>query len=113
MKRAFGAVLLVILAASCGGDSGGPTDTPVGPGDVAIRGLSFSPSQRVITAGTSVTWINQDGDTHTTTGGNGQETWDSGQMAPDRSFAHTFNVPGTYRYSCTIHPEMQGTIVVN
>jgi plastocyanin len=34
-------------------------------------------------------------------------------MAANASFSHTFDTPGSYPYSCTIHPNMHGTIVVN
>ena len=28
------------------------------------------------------------------------------------TFVHTFTKPGTYQYSCAIHPYMKGTLVV-
>ena len=29
------------------------------------------------------------------------------------TFIHTFTAPGTYKYSCTIHTGMTGTVVVS
>ena len=31
----------------------------------------------------------------------------------DDTFKFTFNKPGVYKYLCTIHPKMVGTITVN
>ncbi len=43
--------------------------------------------------------------------------WDSGVIAagsPNRTFQHTFTLPGVYLYECRVHPAMQrGRIVVN
>ena len=30
----------------------------------------------------------------------------------DDRFAFTYTTPGTYRYFCSLHPHMQGTVVV-
>ena len=110
MTRLIFTALLATLAVACGS---GATDQGTGSNQVVIQGNAFSPTPRTIAAGTAVTWINHDGTNHTTTGGSGPETWDSGAIGSNGSFSHTFNVQGTYQYSCTIHPGMHGTIVVN
>ena len=111
MRRLILPALLAALALGCGSsDSTGPTTAP---NQVVIQGFAFNPTPRNISAGTTVTWVNKDGATHTTTGGSGQETWNSGNLSSNASFSHTFNAPGTYQYACTIHPSMHGTIVVN
>jgi len=40
--------------------------------------------------------------------------FDSGNMDPDETFEHTFDVPGTYRYFCIPHEgaKMYGTVIV-
>lgn len=111
MTRLIDTALFAILALGCSGS--GATDQGMSPNEVVIQGFAFNPSPRTVSVGTVVTWVNHDDVSHTTTGGSGQETWDSGALSKDGSFTHTFSVPGTYQYLCSIHPNMHGTIVVN
>jgi YVTN family beta-propeller protein len=74
-----------------------------------IAGFAF-PDTITITAGQTVTWTNADPVPHTVTSDTG--AWDSGEIASGKSFSMTFTKPGTYPYSCAIHPSMQGTVVV-
>lgn len=101
---------LGLLVSGCSSD---PAAVPAPePDEVAIRGFAFTPSTRTVPAGTRVTWINQDNADHTATGGANTDTWDSGRLAENRTFSRTFDTPGTYPYTCAIHPEMHGIIVV-
>lgn len=75
---------------------------------VTIQNLAFHPAQLTVVAGTEVTWKNDDSTTHTVTGSG----WDSGNIASGQEYRHTFDTPGTYDYSCTIHPSMMGQIIV-
>ena len=84
--------------------SGGPVKA------VAVRSLAFTPATLEITAGTTVEWTNDDPLPHTVTTPDGG--FDSGLIASGRKWRRTFAVAGTYRYSCTPHPFMRGTIVV-
>lgn len=77
---------------------------------VVIKGFKFGPSTITISAGSSVTWENQDSSIHTATSDEG--TWDTGQMANGESKTVTFANPGTYSYHCTLHPGMTGKVVV-
>ncbi len=79
--------------------------------DVMISGYSFSTSPITINAGTSVVWTNKDSTPHTVTSDSGSEL-SSGSLSRDASYAHTFSTPGTYKYHCTFHPGMKGTIIV-
>ncbi|MGO9197209.1 MAG: plastocyanin/azurin family copper-binding protein [Acidimicrobiales bacterium] len=63
-----------------------------------------------IKVGTVVTVVNHDGVTHTWTAIDG--TFDSGPIKPGASYSFTFTKAGTYRYHCTIHTFMKGTIIV-
>jgi len=113
MKRQMLAALLVVFAVGCSGNGPTAAPPPPGPGEVAIQGFAFNPTPRSVSAGTTVTWINRDATSHTTTGGAGAETWDSGALSENGTFSHTFTTPGSYQYACMIHPGMQGTITVN
>lgn len=84
-----------------------PTPDPV---QVNMRDIAFQPSRVEIAAGTTVTWTNHDQVQHTVTAADG--SWDSGPIDPGGSFRRTFNSAGTYRYACTPHPPMTGTVVV-
>lgn len=71
---------------------------------------SFVPSTITVKKGTAVTWTNRDIVNHTVTGSG----WKSGTLAPDQSYTRTFNTVGSFDYTCTLHPTMQGTVnVVN
>jgi plastocyanin len=93
--------------------SSGAPSAPSGGGDVSISGFAFNPAVITITARTVVTWTNLDGFSHTATSDAGSsDPWDSGALATNAIFTRTFDVPGVYGYHCTIHPGMQGTVVV-
>ena len=77
---------------------------------VTIANFAFSPNQVTITAGTTVTWVNNNSTPHTATGDGGE--FDSGTIDPAGSASITFDTPGTYAYHCSIHPNMTATIVV-
>ncbi len=118
-RHVFLLVLAVALVASCGDDDAatdGPGDTDA-PGagasvEVMMESISYRPVELTVEAGTTVTWIHQDGSVaHTTTADDG--TWDSGTMSEGDEFSFTFDEPGTYPYRCSIHPaQMTGTIIV-
>lgn len=79
---------------------------------VTIQGFRYSPNIITIDEGESVTWTNQDDTAHTVTITQGQETFDSAEIAPGQQFSYTFTKPGTYSYECTIHTAMKGSIHV-
>jgi len=82
--------------------------------EVAIRDFMFSPASLVVAAGTRVRWKNYDREPHDirSTYGSGEDSFKSGTLAPNDSFSHRFNTPGTYHYVCSIHSQMVATIVV-
>ena len=63
-----------------------------------------------MTVGTTVTWVNDDGATHTVTADGG--AFDSGSLANGATFQFTFDQVGDFAYHCSIHTTMQGTISV-
>lgn len=77
---------------------------------VHISGFSFNPSDITVSAGTKVTWINDDPVAHTVTFDDG--TFDAGQFPHGDSRSYTFTTPGKYTYHCTIHPSMKGSVTV-
>jgi plastocyanin len=78
--------------------------------EAVIEGFAFSPGTIEITAGTTVTWTNNDSAPHTVTGEGG--AFQSGRMDQGATFSFTFDAPGTYNYYCEFHPNMTATVIV-
>jgi plastocyanin len=77
---------------------------------VVAKEFMFSPATLTVTAGTTVTWSNLDEEPHTVVSDTG--LFRSPAMDTHESFSFTFDKPGTYRFVCSIHPQMTGTIIV-
>jgi amicyanin len=92
-----------------GGGSASPS-TAVHTDNVAITNLAFSPAAITVVVGTTVTWTNQDGIQHDVFAP--PLGLKSPVLNQNDTYAHTFSKPGTYRYICSIHPFMHGTVVV-
>ncbi|WP_067922395.1 MULTISPECIES: multicopper oxidase domain-containing protein [Alicyclobacillus] len=83
---------------------------------VAITNMAYNPKTIHITAGTTITWRNDDSVAHTVTSGAHEQKdglFDSGNLATGQTFSYTFHKPGTYHYFCAYHPGMTGTVVVS
>ncbi len=77
---------------------------------VVMKNFGFAPMTLRVPAGTTVTWINRDGEPHTVTSLAG--TFRSGALDQSESFKFRFDKPGTYNYVCSIHPRMTAAIIV-
>ena len=77
---------------------------------VTIKNFDFSPMNVTITAGSSVTWKNDDGEPHTVT--SVDSAFRSGALDTGQSFTFKFDKAGTYKYLCSIHPKMVATVTV-
>jgi plastocyanin len=84
----------------------------VTPGAVTIDNFAFAPAILTVPPGTKVTWDNKDEEPHTVTSADGGLLFKSPALDTDDKFSFTFAKPGTYKYFCSIHPHMVGTIVV-
>jgi 3',5'-cyclic-AMP phosphodiesterase len=83
----------------------------LGPTEIGIDNFQFSPPTLTVKAGTKVTWINNDDVPHLIV--NVQNKFrQSPVLDTDQRFSTTIAKPGTYKYFCSLHPQMQGTIVV-
>lgn len=94
------------------GDAASAGSSKVESGAIAIqmKGLAFPNGIRTVTPGTKVTWTNLDGTAHTVT--STKNAFDSGNVDQAKSYSRTFAELGNYRYICSIHPYMKGTIKV-
>ena len=77
---------------------------------VAIHNFMFSPMSLAVAVGTGVSWKNFDGEPHTIR--SIDDTFRSGALDQNDTFSYAFDKPGTYRYVCSIHPQMVASIVV-
>lgn len=78
--------------------------------EVKLDNFSFGPADLTVTAGTTVTWTNKDEVPHTVV--SDDKLFKSSPIDTDEKYAHKFETPGTYKYFCSLHPKMTGTIVV-
>ena len=83
-----------------------------GEAAVSIDNFTFSPAAITVAAGTRVVWTNRDDIPHTVVGADDPRALRSPALDTDDRFAFAFAAPGTYRYFCSLHPHMQGTVVV-
>ena len=76
---------------------------------VKIGNFTFGPQELKVKAETTVMWTNEDDIPHTVVSPN---NFRSKVLDTDGTYAFTFTTPGTYKYFCSLHPHMTGTIVV-
>ena len=99
--------------------SGGPTTIVMPQGVGNNPGLNFSPSTVTVTAGTVITFIDQDSQS----GAPHDVVWNSlptgaspanspQVMTYGDTFSVALTVPGTYTFDCAFHPWMHGSITV-
>jgi len=79
--------------------------------EIGIDNFNFTPAMLTVKAGTMVTWINKDDVPHLIV-----STQNKFKASPvldtDQRYSATLKTPGTYDYFCSLHPKMQGKIVV-
>jgi plastocyanin len=84
-------------------------------GDTTVNIENFGFGNATISAGDTLAWSNADGVSHTVTAGSGGRSdggFDSGLVGPGASFQLTFDEPGSFAYTCTLHSFMSGVVVV-
>ena len=76
---------------------------------VQIANFTFKAQVLTVKPGTTVTWTNADDIPHTVTsiGRFRSKALDTGD-----TYSFTFTTPGKYEYFCSLHPHMQGSIMV-
>lgn len=73
---------------------------------------AFTPPSVTASVGQTVAWVFQDTNPHTVTADDDSFTSPNGGLANGKTYSHTFDKAGTYKYHCFIHPQMLGTVVV-
>jgi amicyanin len=114
-------VVLALLAAGCGSSSRSrstaATQTATsthGAITVVMKSLAFNPSVVRANPGQRVVWINHDSAPHNVIYVSGPRFASSRPvMRPGQRFSIKLTRAGTIHYFCSIHPFMNGTIVVS
>lgn len=95
-----------------------PTPDEPQSGEVTVRmqNTKFSPQSIRITKGTKVTWVNDDSVQHnivaTDAGNTGGLPTQNSLFGKGGSYSFTFDAAGSFKYHCTPHPFMTGTVIV-
>ena len=76
---------------------------------VTIDNFTFAPAELTVKVGTTVTWTNHDDIPHTVVSAG---KFRSKTLDTDNSYSFTFTAAGDYKYFCSLHPHMTGTIKV-
>jgi plastocyanin len=106
---------LVVLVAASAASAARAETAPAAPAaatvyTIKLEHFMFGPATARVAVGTVVRWQNLDGEPHTVVSVDG--LFRSGALDQGEGFAFRFERPGTYRYVCSIHPQMVGTVVV-
>jgi plastocyanin len=80
------------------------------PNSIEVKDFTFTPSTLTVNAGEEVSWVNKDDEPHTVVSDTG--LFRSSALDTDEKFSFKFDKPGTYHFTCSIHPRMVGTIIV-
>jgi amicyanin len=88
----------------------GPIEKAEAASSVHIDNFTFTPQEITITRGTTLTWVNDDDIPHAIAASN--KAFRSKAMDTEQKFSFTFSEPGTYEYFCSLHPHMQGKVIV-
>ena len=80
--------------------------------EVTIKDYRFAPQDVRIKAGDTIRWTNREKRTSHSVLFPAEGGLESERMFPNEHWQRTFAQPGTYRYRCGPHEEMQGSVVV-
>lgn len=102
-------------ASTAGTAAGGSPATGSGQ-TVTLKSFAFSPATLTVPAGTTVTFKNEDPTEHTVTNGKDGKAAAGAKfdekLPTGQSVTVTFDTPGTYDVTCTIHSSMNMTVTV-
>ena len=102
----LGALAALTLTLCLGADAKAEVSLP----SVHIDNFTFTPQEITITRGTTLTWVNDDDIPHTIAANN--KAFRSKAMDTEQKYSFMFSEPGIYEYFCSLHPHMQGKVIV-
>jgi len=77
---------------------------------VTIDAFEFKPATMTVRKDDVVEWTNSDPVPHTATA---RGAFDSGAIAPGKTWRVTASAKGRFDYVCSFHPTMKGTLIVS
>ncbi|HWI21094.1 MAG TPA: plastocyanin/azurin family copper-binding protein [Baekduia sp.] len=87
-------------------------DTTAGAGvAISMKDIQFDPKDQTAKVGDKVTWTNDDSVDHNVTATEGED-FKSDNFGNGETFSYTLDKAGTIKYTCTLHPGMDGTLTV-
>jgi plastocyanin len=98
--------MTVLLAACVENTASAPPPVSEAP-TVTIKDMRFMADHVTIEESDTVTWVWEDDMPHDVSG-DGFES----EVQSEGTFTHTFNEAGSYRYVCSLHSGMKGTVTV-
>jgi plastocyanin len=112
-RRRIARVALAAALLSAGASWLGWHSLAAAPGAaVTIEDFAFGPATLTVPRGATVTWTNQDDDPHSVVSADDPKRFKSKALDTGDSVSFTFDDAGTFKYFCSIHPRMQGTVIV-
>jgi plastocyanin len=88
-----------------------PTAPMAGAQSAEIKQFAFQPKTLEVPVGTTVTWTNSDGASHSVTAKD--SSFDSGLFGQGGTYSQKFDKAGTVAYFCTRHGSMLGEVKVS
>ena len=105
-------LLRLALACACGALIAGTDAIAAGKSakhTVMIEGTKYEPETVTVKRGETVMWVNKDPFPHTVTA---KGVFDSHDISAGKSWKYIARKAGEYAYTCTLHPNMKGTLKV-
>ena len=126
MLRALATLTTVAALAACGG-GGAATTAPVatqaaavcadstaaGTVQATVANFKWAPDPLTAKVGDVITWTNSDTAAHKVATDDGNCTMGANIAGGGGKQSLVFNVAGTYKFHCTIHSNMTGTITIS
>ena len=108
-----GLALVALAVSGCGGNSRAASlPGPSGTIHVTMKHIAYHPALIQAKVGQTVTWTNRDDAPHNVTYESGPHFTSSPTFTNGRSFTLKLTKAGVIHYLCTIHPGMNGEIIV-
>ncbi len=101
-------------SSDAGSTPGTPAGEPAATGDgvrISMKNIAYVPESVTVKVGQKITWVNDEGVDHNVVANSGAD-FKSELFGQDGTFEYTPDKAGTIKYECTVHPGMDGTVVV-
>jgi plastocyanin len=79
--------------------------------DIDMKNIRFAPESQTVAVGQKVVWTNQDTVDHNVVAEDGAD-FKSENFGKGGTYSFTPTEAGTIKYTCTLHPGMDGTLTV-